>query len=125
MNVVLMVFMFMHKAPRERWHHKKMKNRGAEFLVKKLDLTPEQETTFSEVFTAHKERKDSLERLIKKTKKELFEAAIAEDSAVAQAKIKKLQELHGSSEQELYDHLQELRKICTPEQIERLRKVIN
>ena len=123
-NVVLVVFMFMHRPPLEGRQHRKLKNRGAQFIVKKLDLTAEQEVDFRTSFEKHKIKKDQIEDEIRKQKRTLFRSAISGDTARAQAIILELNEANENHEWEMYAHLQELKKICTPQQIEKLSEVV-
>ena len=82
-NLALIIFLMMPKPPRESRHQNRMKNRGAQFLVKRLNLTSEQESEFKIAFEKHRAEKDQIEKEIRKQKKALFRSAIAGDSIAA------------------------------------------
>jgi periplasmic protein CpxP/Spy len=123
-NISLIAFLMLPKPPRDHGRDGRMHNKGAEFLMNRLELTDDQKAIFEQDFKAHKSRKDSTDKIIWDKKRMIFKCAITGDSIRAQAIIQEMNDIHSANEMEMYNHFQKMKQICTPEQLDRLNKVI-
>ncbi len=129
-NIVLIALLLLppqFKTRKIRMERDKVENRGAQFLMNRLNLTDEQRASFKPVFEKHKIRRDSLEQAIHQKKRKLAQDMLQNDydSAAVNEILNDLDILNRKAEMEMLNHFRELKEICTPEQQLQLRKTIS
>lgn len=129
-NIVLIALLLLppqFKTRKIRMERDKVENRGAQFLMNRLNLTVEQRASFKPVFEKHKIRRDSLEQAIHQKKRKLAQDMLQNDydTAAVNEILNDLDILNRKAEMEMLNHFRELKEICTPEQQLQLRKTIS
>ncbi|WP_258105557.1 Spy/CpxP family protein refolding chaperone [Marinoscillum sp. MHG1-6] len=127
-NISLLIVLILPRVHGGRDAHpfRAERNKGAQFLTQKLDLTPDQREEFRRLFQQHKARKDSLGKIIREYKMQLARQVTtgSKDNAVIDRLMTKLSEAHMADEKEQYQHFYQLSQICTPEQLSKLEIIL-
>jgi Spy/CpxP family protein refolding chaperone len=131
-NILLVSMMFL--SPIKPQRNFKMKsdqrgfgeNKGASFLIKKLDLSEDQSEDFKILFRQHIGKKDSLGKIIHQNKKQLARIVMESesDTTLINDTLMELMYANKQIELEMINHFKELKKICSPDQQTKLTKIL-
>jgi len=99
----------------------------APFLEKELNLSEEQRGEFERIKAEHFERSNAVRAEIHFLKQEILEEAFSDSPDTS--KVKRLARQIGEKEAEfeefLFQHFNELKTVCKPEQLEELKKIFD
>jgi Spy/CpxP family protein refolding chaperone len=99
----------------------------AEFLEKELNLSKEQRRQFEEIKAEHFDRSNSVRKEIHRLKQEILKEAFSDSPDTL--KVRRLARQIGEKETEfeefLFQHFSELKSVCTPGQLEELKKIFD
>ncbi len=100
--------------------------RLASFLKKELDFSQKQIEAFFQLRNTHFNSRETLRRQINDLRKEMMDHLFDEppDQTEVQRLATKLGEKTAQLEKSVFDHFQELMKICTPDQEKRYRSLL-
>lgn len=112
--------------------HKKFKyfggheSKGGMFLVKELGLTDEQQNQLENLRKEHFQKVQLMEEGVARNEKRLMNALMANpaDSVTANLSADSVGILKGDIQKELFDHFNNIKKMCTPEQSAKFDQLI-
>lgn len=125
-NVLLMGWIFIQRPTdgrhsTHRKHHRSLERR----LSKKLNFDDTQEGRFMEVSTKHKEVRSSIEKELRKVRKDLHQGIFEGDETQIDRHLLIMDSLHAKRERELTAHTIAIFGICEPQQKQTFLKLLN
>lgn len=99
------------------------KKDGRNFLVQELKFDETQREQFHFLDRQHKENMMSYDQQIRQSKDVLFNS-FSNPNFSSDSISKKIGELEGKKEQEIFTFFKQVREICTPEQVGKFDKII-
>ena len=115
-----------HKMEHMNYAHCGIDSKGAKCLVKQLDFNESQQTQLASLRKEHFQKMEMLESAIARNEKNIMNALMASpmDSARAFLYADSVGIIKASMQKELYRHLADIKKICTPEQSAKFNELI-
>jgi RNA processing factor Prp31 len=108
-NGVSLVFFLMNRPPDKP---ENMHQKPAEIVSQALYFNPEQQLAYKKLSQQHHQVHDNLLKQIEEKRKVLY----AQNTNTIEAITQEIGALHQQVESTMYQHFQEVRKICKPEQ---------
>ncbi|HXB12050.1 MAG TPA: periplasmic heavy metal sensor [Bacteroidia bacterium] len=115
-----------HKMERMNYTHHGIDSKGAKCLVKQLNFNEAQQTQLETLRKEHFQKMGMLESAVARNEKNMMNAIMASpmDSAHAFLYADSIGIVKASMQKELFRHLADIKKVCTPDQISKFDELI-
>ena len=124
LNVATLSFLWMSKYDKHQHRTKKKKPHVEQYLTRQLDLSPEQADAFKLAREVHFEQTHELQRSLHDDRKKLTELLSDTDTSRQNELLSSIADQNTQIEKLNFQHLQNLRRICTDEQKSKFDSVI-
>lgn len=128
LNVITLVTIWVIRPPFRFRHPMEGRQRVQNFLERELDLTARQRQTFSELRRQHFQKNQEILNDIHQLRSRYFDLLEKPDSTASQAEIdsiaSRIGQLQAQMEENMFDHLQKMRKLLSYEQQKKFARVI-
>ena len=101
-------------------------NKRSEYLAKKLGFSAEQKQTYDSLNTSHKTETKELQQKIDEKRREMFRLTRVEgvSTETVDSLTTEIGMLVSSMEFRTYEHISNIRALCTPEQLQELDSLV-
>jgi len=126
LNLVLIGFITTSAFDKRERNRKSSDDRRAEYIAKKLGFSDTQKEAYDSLNTQHRDATDELQRVINDKRREVFSLTREENNSpeVADSLTSEIGRLVSKMELRTYDHVLNVRALCTPEQLETLDSLV-
>lgn len=125
LNLVLIGFIVNSTFDKRDRNRKGSDDRRAEYIAKKLGFSDSQKETYDSLNTLYRAETDALQRSVNDMRREVFSLSRSgNSSAIADSLTKEIGDLVSKMELRTYNHIINVRALCTPEQLETLDSLI-
>lgn len=125
LNLVLIGFIVNSTFDKRDRNRKGSDDRRAEYIAKKLGFSDSQKEAYDSLNTSHRAETDALQRSVNDMRREVFSLSRSGTSpAIADSLTKEIGDLVSKMELRTYNHIINVRALCTPEQLETLDSLI-
>lgn len=110
----------------KRDHDRRNGDRRSEYLAKKLGFSAEQKQTYDSLNTSHKTETKELQQRIDEKRREMFRLTRVEGVSIetVDSLTTEIGMLVSSMEFRTYEHISNIRALCTPEQLQELDSLV-
>ncbi len=126
LNLILIGFITVSAFDKRDRNRKGSDDRRAEYIAKKLGFSDTQKEAYDSLNTQHRNATDELQRIINDKRREVFSLTREENNSpeVADSLTSEIGILVSKMEFRTYEHVLNVRALCTPEQLETLDSLV-
>ncbi|XWN36652.1 MAG: periplasmic heavy metal sensor [Balneola sp.] len=126
LNLILIGFITTSAFDKRDRGKRSGEDRRAEYLAKKLDFTVEQKQAYDSLNANHRTETKALQQKVDEKRREMFRLTRVQDVSVeaVDSLTSEIGMLVSDMEFRTYEHISNIRALCTPEQLQRLDSLV-